>query len=150
MVRNLSVSEMLDADFVRATGLFRYRHYQTLKLGKKLKYIIFKFSPDNKEIITEKTSESDNYEDFIADLPEDQCRYAVYDFQYEKEGGGQRNKVCFFLWNPDAASVRSRMLTASSKDALKKSFDGIHFDIQGSDLSEVSYENVLEKASKSF
>ncbi|KAJ3827570.1 hypothetical protein F5878DRAFT_572039 [Lentinula raphanica] len=124
--------------------------YQTLQLGKKLKYIIFKFSPDNKEIITEKTSESDKYDDFIADLPEDQCRYAVYDFHYQKEGAGQRNKVCFFLWNPDAATIKSRMLTASSKDALRKSFNGIHFDIQGSDYSEVSYESVLEKVSKSF
>ncbi|KAJ3742681.1 hypothetical protein DFH05DRAFT_231747 [Lentinula detonsa] len=124
--------------------------YQTLKLGKKLKYIIFKFSPDFKEIVTEKTSESDKYEDFLSDLPEDQCRFAVYDFHFQKEGAGQRNKVCFFLWNPDAATIKSRMLTASSKEALRKSFDGIHIDIQGSDLSEVSYENVLEKASKSF
>ncbi|KAJ3985271.1 hypothetical protein F5890DRAFT_1511250 [Lentinula detonsa] len=72
--------------------------YQTLKLGKKLKYIIFKFSPDFKEIVTEKTSESDKYEDFLSDLPEDQCRFAVYDFHFQKEGAGQRNKVCFFLW----------------------------------------------------
>lgn len=72
--------------------------YQQLKLGKKIKYIIFTLSPDNKEIIVAKQSESHNYDEFLADLPEAEPRWAVYDFEYEKEGAGKRNKITFFSW----------------------------------------------------
>ena len=41
------------------------------------------------------------------------------------------------------------MLYASSKDALRKALVGIATEIQGTDLSEVSYETVLEKVSRS-
>lgn len=73
--------------------------FQELKLGKKYKYIIFSLSPDLKEIIVAKTSTDTNYESFIADLPESECRWAVYDFEYDAEGGaGKRNKLTFISW----------------------------------------------------
>lgn len=82
--------------------------YQTLKLGKKTKYIIFKVSSDNTEIVVEKTSESTDYDEFLADLPEGECRWAVYDFEFEKEGAGKRNKLCFFSWYVDLLFHTSR------------------------------------------
>lgn len=72
--------------------------YQELKLGKKFKYIIFNIAPDNKEIIVQKTSTSLEFEDFVNDLPETECRWAVYDFEFEKPGAGVRNKLVFFSW----------------------------------------------------
>ena len=72
--------------------------YQELKLGKKTKYIIFTLSKDNTEIVVAKESESRDYDDFLADLPEAEPRWAVYDFEYEKGDEGKRNKICFFTW----------------------------------------------------
>lgn len=63
----------------------------------EIKYVIFKLADDNKEIVVEKTSESGDYDDFIADLPGESCRYAVYDFQFD-QGEGQRNKITFIAW----------------------------------------------------
>ena len=62
------------------------------------KYIIFKLSDDNKEIVVEKTSESSNYDEFVAELPGESCRYAIYDFEYEKGNDGKRNKIVFIAW----------------------------------------------------
>jgi cofilin len=50
------------------------------------------------EIVVEKASNSQSYEDFLADLPEAECRWAVYDFEYEKEGAGKRKKIVFYSW----------------------------------------------------
>lgn len=73
--------------------------YQELKLGKKTKYIIFTLSKDNTEIIVEKkSSPTSTYDDFLADLPESECRWAVYDFDFEKEDGGKRSKITFYSW----------------------------------------------------
>lgn len=72
--------------------------FQSLKLGKKLKFIIYTLSPDNREIVVAKTSTSTNYDDFLAELPAAECRYAIYDFEYEKGGDGKRSKICFYTW----------------------------------------------------
>ncbi|KIK68648.1 hypothetical protein GYMLUDRAFT_54248 [Collybiopsis luxurians FD-317 M1] len=122
--------------------------FETLKLGKKFRYIIYNLNKDNTEIITEKTSDSKDYEEFISHLPETECRWAVYDFEFEKEGEGIRNKLCFFMWSPDDAKIKNKMLFASSKDALRKALTGIAVEIQGTELSEVSYEAVLDKAKR--
>ena len=50
---------------------------------------------------------------------------------------------------PDTSKVRQKMLYASSKDALRKKLVGLAIEIQGTDFSEVSYEVVLDKASRS-
>ncbi|KAK7028109.1 cofilin [Paramarasmius palmivorus] len=122
--------------------------YQSLKLGKKFKYIIFNLNNDKTEIIVEKTSESQDYDEFLTDLPEGECRWAVYDFEFDKEGAGKRNKLCFFSWSPDDAKIKQKMVFASSKDALRRALVGIAVEIQGTDSSEVAYESVLEKANR--
>lgn len=37
------------------------------------------------------------------------------------------------------------MIYASSKDGLRKKLDGVYTEVQCTDLSEVSYETVLDK-----
>ena len=73
--------------------------YQDLKLGKKSKYIIFTLNKDNTEIVVEKTGPTTaTYDEFVGDLPENECRWAVYDFDFEKDDGGKRTKITFFSW----------------------------------------------------
>lgn len=118
-----------------------------LKLRKKYRYIIYKLNDDNTSIVIEKKVESaDKYDNFLGELPEDDCRYAVYDFEFEKSPGeGIRNKICFVVWVPDTSKVRQKMLYASSKDAIRKKLAGVATEIQATDMSEVSHEAVLDK-----
>jgi Cofilin/tropomyosin-type actin-binding protein len=69
-----------------------------LKEGRKHKYVIFNLSPDNREVEVLSASSSTDYDDFVKELPEDQCRWAVYDLEFEKPDGGRRSKLCFFSW----------------------------------------------------
>ncbi|KAF8125593.1 cofilin [Boletus edulis] len=119
----------------------------------KLKYIIFNLNKDLTEIVVEKSSEESDYEKFIQELPADGCRWAVYDFSFEKEGEGKEEQTLLHLvvsgvcsTAPDNAKVKSKMVFASSRDALRRKLDGIALEIQGTDLDEVSYETVLAKA----
>ncbi|KAF7729346.1 cofilin [Apophysomyces ossiformis] len=123
--------------------------YNDLKLGKKFKYIIYKLSDDNSEIMLDKTAETGTYDEFLSNLPDAEPRFAVYDFDYEKPGEGSRNKITFYSWIPDTSAIRKKMIYASSKDAIRKRLEGIAVEIQGTDSSEVAYETVLEKALRS-
>ncbi|MGW6403325.1 actin-binding ADF family protein [Streptomyces sp. NPDC055134] len=95
---------------------------------RRLTYVIYNLSEDKTQIVVEKTSASTKYEEFISDLPETEYRWAVYDFDFDVEGA-MRNKLIFFSWSPDDA--RTKMLFASSKDALRKTLDGISVEVQG-------------------
>ena len=73
--------------------------FQELKLGKKHKYIVFKLNDASDDIVIDRTSTSgDDYEKFLEALPADEPRWAVYDFEFEKEGAGKRNKITFISW----------------------------------------------------
>ncbi|OAX34907.1 cofilin, partial [Rhizopogon vinicolor AM-OR11-026] len=113
--------------------------FTKLKMSKTLKYITFKINDKKTEIIVDKESSDANYETFLTDLPPHACKWAVYDFEFT-EDGSPRNKLCFFSWSPDTAPIRAKMVHAASKDALRKTLDGIGADIQGTDSVEVSFE----------
>jgi len=121
--------------------------YQDLKLRHKYKYIIYNLGDDKTEIVVEKTSTALHYDDFLSDLPEAECRWAVYDFEYEQEGG-KRNKIVFLSWAPDIAKIKNKMMFASSKDALRRALVGIGADIQATDISEAAYEIVHDKVTR--
>ncbi|CAG8602617.1 13373_t:CDS:2, partial [Funneliformis caledonium] len=121
--------------------------FQDLKLKKKYKYLLYKLDDENKSIILEEAAEESTYDNFITVLTSKGPRYAVYDFDYEKPGEGQRNKIAFYSWTPDDSKIKEKMLYASSKEAIRRRLVGVAIEIQGTDLSEVSFEAVLEKAS---
>ncbi|KAI9202759.1 uncharacterized protein BJ171DRAFT_166760 [Polychytrium aggregatum] len=122
--------------------------YQDLKIRKKYRYVVYRLTDNATEITVERKVEQANYEDFVNSLPPNECRYVVYDFQYETSGEGTRNKILFYVWSPDSAKIKPKMLYASSKDALRKKLDGIYTEIQCTDLSEVSYEAVFDKVTR--
>ncbi|KNE63803.1 hypothetical protein AMAG_16320 [Allomyces macrogynus ATCC 38327] len=119
--------------------------YQELKLGKKFKYIVYKLDKNNSEIVVEKTSATANYAEFVEALPAADCRYAVYDLEFEHPEGGLRNKIVFVTWAPDTAPVRAKMIYAGSKDAIRKKLVGVATEVQATDLSEIAYEAVMDK-----
>ncbi|KAF3094654.1 cofilin [Orbilia oligospora] len=123
--------------------------FEELKLRKSSRYIIYKLNETKTQIIVDKASTETDYEAFLTDLPENDCRWAVYDFAYKlSEGEGERNKIVFISWSPDNAPVRSKMTYSSSKDALRRAFNGVGAEIQGTDYAEVSHEALLDKVTR--
>lgn len=54
--------------------------------------------------------------------------------------------VCCECRSPDIAKVRSKMVYASSKDRFKRELDGIQFELQATDPSEMSLDIVKRRA----
>lgn len=120
-----------------------------MKLGQKYKFILYGLNDAKTEIVVKDTSTDASYDAFLEKLPENDCLYAVYDFEYQiSESEGKRSKIVFITWSPDTAPIRSKMVYASSKDALRRALNGIYADVQGTDFSEVSYDDILEKVTK--
>ncbi|KAH8205501.1 hypothetical protein TruAng_000407 [Truncatella angustata] len=134
--------------------------FNDLKLQKKFKYIIYKLSENNSEIVVEDASTNGDWEAFREKLISAQHksktgavgkgpRYAVYDFEYQLASGeGSRNKITFIAWSPDDAGVMAKMVYASSKDALKRALNGIATEIQANDSDDIEYDSILKTVSK--
>ncbi|KAF9674773.1 hypothetical protein SADUNF_Sadunf10G0161800 [Salix dunnii] len=118
-----------------------------LKAKRTFRFIVFKIEEKQKQVIVEKLGEpADSYEDFTASLPADECRYAVYDFDYVTEENCQKSRIVFVAWSPDTARVRSKMIYASSKDRFKRELDGIQIELQATDPTEMGLDVIRSRS----
>ncbi|EPS60626.1 hypothetical protein M569_14175, partial [Genlisea aurea] len=115
--------------------------FMELKAKRTHRFIVFKIEEKQKQVIVEKLGEpAETYESFAASLPAEECRYAVYDFEFLTEGNVPKSRIFFIAWSPDTAKVRSKMIYASSKDRFKRELDGIQVELQATDPTEMSLE----------
>lgn len=120
--------------------------WNDIKIGHKYRYVIFTFSDDLRHIVVEKTADpSKTYNDFLDDLPPRDVRYAVYDYDFKAEDDTMRNRLVFIVWAPDTAPVKRKMLIASSKASIKNALAGVAMEIQATDDSEISEQELLQK-----
>ncbi|KIX99279.1 uncharacterized protein Z520_04855 [Fonsecaea multimorphosa CBS 102226] len=132
--------------------------FNDLKLGRGgPKYIIYKISDDQKEIVVDEVGSEPDYDTFREKLiakkeanGKDRPSYAIYDVEFELEGGeGKRSKIAFITYiNQDATGVKSRMVYASSRETLKNALNGIAMNWQANDPGELEWADLLKEASK--
>ncbi|KAG7538607.1 Actin-depolymerizing factor homology domain, partial [Arabidopsis suecica] len=112
-----------------------------LKAKRTHRFIVYKIEEKQKQVIVEKVGEPIlTYEDFAASLPAEECRYAIYDFDFVTAENCQKSKIFFIAWCPDVAKVRSKMIYASSKDRFKRELDGIQVELQATDPTEMDLD----------
>mmetsp|Transcript_2113 Transcript_2113/g.3018 ORF Transcript_2113/g.3018 Transcript_2113/m.3018 type:complete len:137 (+) Transcript_2113:38-448(+) len=112
--------------------------FNQVKLGRKHRYAVLRINDDNTQVVVEKIEDaSKTYEDFTGELPSDECRYGVVDYEYKTKDGRATSKMLFVVWAPDSARIKSKMLITSTKDAVKKKLVGIGVEVQATDFSEL-------------
>ncbi|XP_020592074.1 actin-depolymerizing factor 10 [Phalaenopsis equestris] len=118
-----------------------------LKTKRNYRFIVFKIDEKAMQIKVDRLGQpEESYNDFTGSLPADECRYAVYDFDFVTDENCQKSKIFFIAWSPDTSKVRSKMLYASSKDRFKRELDGIQVELQATDPSEISLDIVKGRA----
>lgn len=73
-------------------------NFNEVKLGKKYKYVIFRLSDDNREIIVDHKEPKATWDEFRKALPLNEPRYAIYDIEYSLGESGERKKVILISW----------------------------------------------------
>jgi cofilin len=113
-------------------------YFEDIKKAKKYRYVVF-YIKEEKSIVVESVGDRDSsYDDYLNDLQkggDGECRYGLYDYEYEHQCQGttessKKQKLFLMAWCPDSAKIKKKMLYSSSFDALKKSLVGVHKFIQ--------------------
>ncbi|KAK9040970.1 hypothetical protein V6N11_016103 [Hibiscus sabdariffa] len=121
--------------------------FMELKRKKIYRYLVFRIDEKEREVVVEKTGNpAETYDDFTASLPENDCRYGVYDFDFVTSDNCQKSKIFFIAWSPSLSRIRAKMLYATSKHWLRRELDGIHYEIQATDPTEMDLEVLKEHA----
>jgi len=135
--------------------------YDEVQSKKKHRYVTFMI--DGGKIKIDKIGDRENnYDQFLEDLfvkdgDADDCRYAIYDYEYvvHSQGTEPSNRSRLFLvsWCPDSARIKKKMVYSASFDSLKKAFTGVQKIIQanGADEVEQTYvEGLLRQAARTW
>ena len=73
--------------------------FSDLKAKITHRFIVFIIEEEQQQVVVEKVGEPTNsYDDFTASLPADECRYAVYDYDFVTEENCQKSKIFFIAW----------------------------------------------------
>lgn len=70
-----------------------------LKAKRNHRFIVFKIDEKIQQVIVEKVGSPDEtYDDFNASMPPNECRYAVFDFDFTTDENVQKSKIFFIAW----------------------------------------------------
>jgi len=123
---------------------------------KKIHRFVTFYIKDDKEIVVDKVGDrSAKFNDFVdavkqKDGASEDCRYAILDYEFTLEGQGteasQRDAILLFMYCPETARIKKKMIYSSSFDTVKRAFNGIKKAININDESDLNEEYVKEKA----
>ncbi|KAH9324100.1 hypothetical protein KI387_004278, partial [Taxus chinensis] len=70
-----------------------------LQRRKVHRYIVYRIDEKAKQVVVDKTGgPMENYDDFMASLPENDCRYGIFDFDFVTSENCQKSKIFFVAW----------------------------------------------------
>lgn len=73
--------------------------YMDMKWKKNHRYIVYKIDEKSRLVTVDKVGgPAENYEDLAAALPKDDCRYAVFDFDFVTVDNCRKSKIFFIAW----------------------------------------------------
>eukprot|EP00179_Madagascaria_erythrocladioides_P027586 CAMPEP_0198352964 /NCGR_PEP_ID=MMETSP1450-20131203/109417_1 /TAXON_ID=753684 ORGANISM="Madagascaria erythrocladiodes, Strain CCMP3234" /NCGR_SAMPLE_ID=MMETSP1450 /ASSEMBLY_ACC=CAM_ASM_001115 /LENGTH=148 /DNA_ID=CAMNT_0044059055 /DNA_START=82 /DNA_END=528 /DNA_ORIENTATION=+ len=126
--------------------------FQALVRSRKYQGVVMKINDAMTSIDVERTvpvnasgdDAAAKWSDFAKSLPENDCRYCVYDFEYEMQGI-KKNRVIFLLWSPEGSKVKSKMIYASSQEGCVNAMEGIQRQLQSCDDDEMKFDYIANQ-----
>jgi hypothetical protein len=61
---------------------------------------------------------TETWKEFVYGLPEKECRYCTFDFEFTNEDKMAISKMIFINWSPDGAPIKNKILYASAKESF--------------------------------
>ncbi|KAF5828553.1 hypothetical protein DUNSADRAFT_17451, partial [Dunaliella salina] len=126
--------------------------YNHIKTRKAYGWVTYKIDDAGNEVVVDQLGAcGSSFDQFVAALPENECRYAIYDFAYNNADTNKtQNKLVFLHWAPSGSTVKSKMMYASTKDLIKGFMDGVSTELQADTYDELSENEMCEKVHSSL
>uniref|UniRef100_A0A1D1YM33 Actin-depolymerizing factor 5 n=1 Tax=Anthurium amnicola TaxID=1678845 RepID=A0A1D1YM33_9ARAE len=121
--------------------------FMEMKWKRVHRFVVYKIDEVSRAVMVDKVgAPGEGYDELAASLPDDDCRYAVFDFDFVTEDNCQKSKMFFIAWAPSASRIRAKMLYATSKEGLRRVLEGVHYDMQATDPTEMGIDIIRDRA----
>ncbi|XP_065919274.1 uncharacterized protein [Dysidea avara] len=122
--------------------------YATFKIENKKKIVEDVLSdPVSTASREEDKAEFDKLKSLITSSNEP--RYILYDFSFPMTKDNRSiKKIAFIFWCPDDSKIGDKMIYASSKDSIKKSFSGLSLEFQANDKADFDYNTLADEVER--
>lgn len=120
---------------------------------RKIKWAVLAI-PDGKDsecvlessgVASDPKNEEADFAAFTAAVPQDKCRWLVYDLGFEKNGVNN-NKIVFIGYVPDACTKMAQKFPyAQHKDDIKGKCAQINKDVQVNDHDDLTYAKMVDE-----
>jgi len=145
----LSVSDEILGKYMEVKERKGSLDFITMKLNKKgTKIILNQYFPREDADIAERKADDEReanfltrvWPKFVAEMKKPHKgkplpQYAVLG-SYFTLNGRKQDRLLFFCWNPDSASIKQKMLLSSTKDTVTAQLQGIHCKFNFTDPAE--------------
>lgn len=124
--------------------------FKNIVKGRTTRAVVFKINDDMTEVQVDQTygpgegSPVAEWDQFRKTLPQADCRYIVYDFEFDHQGT-RKTRLFFLLWSPEGSKVRSKMIYASSQEGVVNKLEGVQRQLQCTDDEEIKYDAIVSK-----
>lgn len=108
--------------------MLKFGELQSKRLHR---FITYKLDNNYKEIVVDQVGDRGaSYEDFTNSLPENDCRYAIYDFDFVTAEDVQKSRIFYILWYcfPTPLCLHSLSSVLAAK---LLTHENITFELQG-------------------
>ena len=124
--------------------------YNKLKINKEYRCIIYGLNDARDEIKVFGTYGRDyTLEKLSQDLPANECRYVLYDFEFQTFENPPRDtsKLLLISWAPDYAPIKVKVPFAATISEIRSAFTGIQKLVEASDKSILDKEELRKECS---
>ncbi|CDM27862.1 hypothetical protein DTO013E5_9073 [Penicillium roqueforti] len=120
--------------------------FDEVKGTDNLNYVIYSASAHDKKITVAESGKYKDYAEFLSHFKDNAPLYAVVDFLYDSPAGdGQRSKLVFITWVPEAASIHDKSYYTSNKDHLFYALQDISLHVLAHSRVDLDHNAILGK-----
>ncbi|DBA79718.1 TPA: hypothetical protein ACH3X1_008386 [Trebouxia sp. C0004] len=119
--------------------------YYYMKAKSVYRWALWKLNDAGNEVVIAGVGAKDSpLSELLGLLPNTDCRYGVFDYQFVNSDGCIFNKLIFLNWAPDTARIKAKMMYASTKDFFKGHLDGLSIELQANEHDDITEEAIGE------
>ncbi|KAM0697996.1 hypothetical protein Q7P36_002850 [Cladosporium allicinum] len=102
----------------------------------KSRFALYNFDQGTKTFIVEKRGDLDlKHQDFLSELTDDKCLFAVYFFEDEAKG----HTTFFITWVGDSAPIKLKLLFDREKDNVRR---GVRTPLESRAIRAIDHEDL--------
>lgn len=95
--------------------------------------------------VVESSGTTDDWNEFVNAVPENDPRIMIYDFMFKHKDGRQISKMLYFMYCPDTCTdTKTKFHIANSSMAIKAVCNPINCELQRNDKADLTYEKTLD------